>query len=445
MMFATRHPRRRPTLLARLSRTMQRGAARALAIAPLLAATALAQGLPQARPEQVGLSSAALQQITPAMQGWVDSGRVAGAIAVVVRHGKLAFVTQAGTLDALTGAPVGMDAVFRICSMTKPIATAAVMQLIERGKLRLDDPVSKYIPAFASVKVYASGGAAHPVLRAPDQPITIAHLLTHTAGLTYGIFSNSSVDSIYRRANVINAAWTIAQMSDSLAHLPLAFSPGTAWNYSVAIDVLGRVVEVVSGTSFDQYLEREIFEPLAMRTTGFHVTPPMSGHITTAYVRGPDGRARALPPALSSEYMPDGRLFSGGGGLLSTPHDYIRFAQMLLNGGELDGHRVLKRETVALMMQNHLPPALTPIRMSPDWPPGKNGFAYGGAVRVDDDAAMPGSAGTFRWSGYASTFFWVDPKADLIAMVWTQFIPVNSIWAIDGQFQRLVYGAITDR
>jgi CubicO group peptidase (beta-lactamase class C family) len=416
-----------------------------LPLCALWAESSVAQGLPRARPEQLGLSTAALERITPALKAYVDSGRLPGLLAVVARHGKLAHVASVGSMDVEHQRALSPDAVFRIFSMTKPIASAAVMQLYERGKLRLDDPVSQYIPAFAQVKVYAGGSAAKPVLRDLERPITLADLLTHTSGLTYGPFGDTPVDSIYRRAGLLNPRWTIAQLTDSLARLPLAFSPGSRWNYSFAIDVLSRVVEVVSGMSFDRYLDTALFQPLGMTNTAFHVTPGMNGRIMTAYVRGPDGKLQAISPLLSAEYTPEGRLLSGGGGLLSTVGDYLRFAQMLLNGGELDGHRVLKRETVELMLQNHLPTGLIPINIAPDWPPGKSGFGYGGAVRVDSGTAIPGSPGTFRWAGYATTFFWIDPKADLIAMLWTQYLPVMEMWSLDAHFQRLVYAAVTGR
>lgn len=409
----------------------------------LQSSNTVAQGLPRARPEDVGLSAVALQRIQPQLEAWVNSDTVAGVVAVVVRHGKIAYMTQAGSLDSARGAPIAEDAVFRIYSMTKPITSVAVMQLVERGKIHLDDPVSKYIPAFANTKVYASGGAANPTLRDPEHPITIANLLTHTAGLTYGVFGNTPVDSIYMRAGLFNDRWALEQLTDSLARLPLVFSPGTAWNYSFAIDVLGRVVEVVSGMTFDRYLDSAIFRPLGMRSTAFHATPAMRGRITSAFVRGRDGKLRAATPLLGASYTDAGKMYSGGGGLLSTIPDYLRFAQALLNGGTLDGHRILERETVALMMQNHLPLQITPIMPEGPWPPGKNGFGYGGGVRLDSaSASMPGAAGTFRWSGYATTFFWIDPKNDLIAMLWTQFIPEPDIWGIEGVFQKLVYAAV---
>jgi len=392
----------------------------------------------------VGLSAAALERITTTLQSYVDSGKFPGFLALIARHGKVAYVASVGWMDVEHQRAMSPDAVFRIYSLTKPIASAAAMQLYERGKVRLEDPVSKYIPAFAAVKVYAGGGAATPELRDPERPITLADLLTHASGLTYGFIGNTPADSIYRRANLYNPRWTLAQLSDSLAHLPLAFSPGIRWNYSYSIDVLARVVELVSGMTFDRYLDSMLFRPLGMSMTAFHVTPAMEGHLATAYALGPDGKLHATTPLIAPEYTPEGRMLSGGGGLLSTLSDYLRFAQMLLNGGELDGHRVLKRETVALMMRDHLPPGLTPIPpITPDWPPGKNGFGYGGAVRVDSDTTPPGSPGTFRWAGAASTFFWVDPQADLVAMVWTQHLP--PAWSLDAQFQRLVYVSVKGR
>jgi CubicO group peptidase (beta-lactamase class C family) len=414
----------------------------ALASSCSLAAFALAQGLPRARPEEVGLSESALKRIAPAFQAYVDSGKLPGFLALVARHGKLAYVASLGWMDVEHQRTMSSEAVFRIYSMTKPITSAAVLQLYERGALRLEDPVSKYIPAFAHVKVYAGGGAAMPVLQDPERPIALADLLTHTAGLTYGGLGNTPVDSIYLRAGLFDPRLTLAQLSDSLARLPLLFSPGTRWNYSFATDVLARVVEVVSGMSFDRYLDSALFRPLGMTRTAFHMTPRMEGHLTTVYSRGPAGTLRPDSPLVSMDYTPEGRMLSGGGGLLSTVGDYLRFAQMLLNRGELDGHRVLKPETVDLIMQDHLPRGLTPLAIASGWPPGKSGFGYGGAVRVDSDTAVPGSSGTFRWAGYATTFFWIDPKTDLIAMLWTQYKPVTQMWSLDGQFQRLVYAAV---
>ncbi|HJQ19250.1 MAG TPA: serine hydrolase domain-containing protein [Gemmatimonadaceae bacterium] len=406
------------------------------------AATVSQQGLPSATPEQVGLSTSALRRVDAQLHAWVDSGKVAGIVGVVIRHGMMAYVTSAGSLDS-AGAPIAGDAVFRMYSMTKPIASTAVMQLVEAGKVRLSDPVSKYIPAFANTKVFVGGSMAQPQLAALARPITIADLLTHTSGLTYGVFGNSAVDSLYVRANMLGSQYTLAQFADSIAMLPLLFQPGTRFNYGLSIDVLGRVVEVASGMTFDAYLDSAIFRPLGMTSTAFHPTRSMRARMTRVYAPTRAGKLMALGANADAMYADSSRMLSGGAGLLSTIPDYARFAQMLMSGGELDGHRILKRETVHLMMQNHLPLALTPIMAKEPEPPGRNGFGYGGAVRLDSASAqMPGSAGTFRWSGYASTFFWIDRQNDLIGMLFTQFIPEPAVWSIDGEFQKLVYGAL---
>jgi CubicO group peptidase (beta-lactamase class C family) len=411
--------------------------------------TSYAQGLPSAKPEDVGLSGSELGKIHSQLQVWVDSGRLPGVTAVVARHGKVAYVTSAGSLDSAGTRPIAVDDVFRILSMTKPITTTAIMQLVERGKIHVGDPVSKFIPAFAAVKVYAGGSADHPMLVPPTRPVTIADLLTHTSGLIYGT-GNKAVDTIYHRANVdcvgcpgYRFGGTLAQFADSIARLPLAFQPGTKWDYGLSHDVLGRVVEVASGQTFDAYLDSAIFRPLGMSSTAFHATPAMTRHLTRAFEYGPEKRLHVIPPTLGPEYTDSGIMLSGGGGLLSAIPDYLRFAQMLLNRGTLDGHRVLRPEAVDLMMTNHIPLTLTPIHVVGKWPPGQNGFGYGGAIRLDEDSAkVPGNKGTFRWSGAGTTFFWIDPKADIIAMLWSQYSSERHIWDIDEAFQRLVYAAI---
>ena len=409
-----------------------------LCLLTLLPLAASAQGLPRARPEDVGMSSGALERIQPALQAFVDSNRYAGIAAAVARHGQVVYLSAVGTMDSARTEAMRPEAVFRIYSMTKPVTTVAIMQLYERGKLRLDDPVSKFIPGFASTQVYVSGPAASPVLAPPNHPITIAHLLTHTSGLTYGVFGNTPVDSLYQRAGLLGATQAIDTMAARVARLPLLFQPGTRWNYSVALDVLGRVVEVLSGQTFDAYLASEVFAPLGMTMTSFHETPAMSGKITRLF--SPAGAAGIRPssPLLGAGYREQGRAFLGGQGLLSTIPDYLRFAQMLLNGGTLDGKRVLKKETVALMMKNELPPELTPMPGRADY-----GFGFGGAVRVDSTRPTPEGVGTFRWSGFASTYFWIDPKNDVIGMVWAQVLPSNGI--VEAPFERLVYQAITGK
>jgi CubicO group peptidase (beta-lactamase class C family) len=403
------------------------------------AAVVSAQGLPRGRPADVGFSADSLEWIAPTLRAYVESGKLPGMVAVIARRGKKVYVNSIGT-QTMPGPQA--TAVFRIFSMTKPLTSAAALQLVERGTLKLDDPVSKYIPSFAHVKVFAGGSAAQPRLRDPDRALTVADLLTHTSGLTYGIFDSTSVDSIYRGAGFFGPGWTTSTLSDSLARLPLKFSPGAQWNYGFSTDVLGRVIEVASGTTLDRFMDSALFKPLKMTMTGFRATPAMRERVIPIYLRGPDGKLVAQTPLLTPDYTTPGELLSGGGGLLSTPDDYLRFAQMLLNGGELDGKRVLKRETVALMLQNHVPDSWVPLNIAPGWPAGRNGFGYGGAVRTDSDASVAGSAGTFRWAGYGTTFFWIDPKADLIGMVWTQYMPVMEYWGLDRDFQRMVYAAL---
>lgn len=397
-------------------------------------------GLPATAPEAIGLSAPALARITPALQAYVDSGKLPGVVAIVARHGRIGYAEAVGYMDVERRTPMRMDAVFRIYSMTKPAVAAGVLKLVDQGRLALDDPVAKYIPAFASVKVFAGGSADDPLLREPDAPMTVRHLLTHTAGLGYGL-GDAPVDTLYQRANLFVAARTLEQFADSIARLPLFFSPGSKWQYSAAIDVAGRVIEVASGQPLDRFLEREIFAPLGMRSTSFRLRPDFADRVPVLYSRGDDGRLREATGPLGEMYLPGARFFWGGGGLLSTPADYLRFAQMLLNRGELDGRRVLSRESVAQMLSNQLPAALAPIAGSQMMDKGY-GYGLGGSVLVDCALAeLPGSAGIYRWSGYVGTYFWIDPAEDLVAMVWTQFTPGRT-YQLEQEFQRLVYAAV---
>jgi CubicO group peptidase (beta-lactamase class C family) len=405
------------------------------------ASHAHSQGLPVANATEVGLSSTALQRIRPALQAYVDSGKLAGMVAIIARHGKIGYAQAIGYANLADSTPMRTDGVFRIYSMTKPVVAVAILKLAEQGRLRLDDPLSKFIPAFASTKVYAGGPSTNPRLRDPDRAITLEHLLTHTSGLTYGFFGQMPVDSIYRRSNLLDPSRTVRQFADSIARLPLAFSPGDAWTYSMSIDVLGAVIEIASGRPLDVYLDQEIFAPLGMRETAFHITPAMEGRVPVLYSRGANNSLRAAAELIGTSYRPTSRLLSGGGGLLSTPSDYLRFAQMILNGGDLDGERILSRESIAAMTRNHLASGLSPIE-SPMV--GHSGYGYGfaGAVLVDSiRAGLPGSPGIYRWWGLMGTFFWIDPKSDLIGMVWTQF-NTGRVYPLEQDFQRLVYAAV---
>jgi len=409
-----------------------------------------AQGLPVARPEALGFFPDGLAHVTAVVQAYVDSGLIAGAGFVVARDGRVAWRGSAGVMDLGTRAPMRLDALFRVCSMTKPVTAAAAMQLVDRGKLALDDPVSKYLPAFAKVKVYEGGPAARPMLRDPVRPIRVEDLMLHTAGFGPRYGSTEGVDTLWAPAGLLVWERSLTDFADAVARLPLYFSPGDRWQYGVGLEVLGRVIEVVSGKPFDVYLKEELFAPLRMTETGFVFPEGTGDRIATLYDRaGLDHPLRRSDDTTCGTYAPSTRFFSGGGGLVSTIDDYIRFAQMLLNGGELDGRRVLSRESVARMTQNHLPGRLLPLPL-PTFlgRPGQVGYGqgYGGAVLVDTASnPIPGSPGIYRWLGYYSTYFWIDPQTRLIGMVWVQYRPdpATSL-GLEPAFQRAVYGALVE-
>jgi CubicO group peptidase (beta-lactamase class C family) len=416
-------------------------AARILIIVLVFATKTIAQGLPRARPEDVGLSSAALDEIPRGLQPYIDANKLPGAVIAVARHGKLAYLTAIGNMELDPARPMRTDAIFRIYSMTKPIISVAAMQLVERGRLSLDDPVAKYIPAFASTMVYAGGPVSSPTFKKPATVMTVRDLMRHTSGISYGIFDETPADSIIRRGAPFPATGTLEQGVDSLARVPLAFSPGEQWHYGYSVDVLARIVEIVSHKTLDRALDDAIFRPLGMTETAYHVRDGWEPRIPWVYAVTPTG-LRKSAALLGLTNLPAGKLFPGGGGLLSTANDYLRFAQMMLNGGELDGVRILKRETVAMMTRNQLP-ASVPLIENPRLltSPGY-GFGLGFAVLVDSaKSGMPGNVGMYRWWGINNTYFWIDPKADLIAMVLTQTSPGRPT-PVEQDFQRLVYAAV---
>lgn len=425
---------------------MTTGTLRAVAAAASLASTAgcaahRPPALPTAPAAALGISTVALARIDRVLQAFVDSGRVGGIYAVISRHGQIGYERTFGWQDVASRKPLRRDAIFHIYSMTKPVVAVGVLRLVEDGRVGLDDPVSKYIPSFANVRVFAGGSAAAPILKGPDSPITVRQLLNHTSGLAYGLTSGP-VDTIFTGAKLYDAGRTLAEFTDSLARLPLLFSPGTRWSYSSGLDVAGRVIEVASGQPLDRFLAEQIFRPLGMRDTGFRIRPETRDRLVTVYARDPEGTLRALgQDGLMAMFEPDARFFWGSGGLLSTPDDYLRFAQMLRDGGSFGTTRILQPETVALMTHNTLPPELTPVSYSSL---GDDTYGFGLAVAVKVDtagAARPGPAGIFRWSGYLGTYFWVDPANDLIAMVWTQLSPGGRA-RLEPVFQELVYGAL---
>ena len=399
--------------------------------ATAVAAPVAAQGtLTTAALEEVGLSSEVLARIGPAMQRFIDGGGTAGIMTLVARRGEVVHWEARGWRVRGEDALEPND-IFRIYSMTKPVTSVAVMMLVEDGLLSLDDELSRVIPAFADAGVYEEGGTTRP----PARPILIRDLLTHTSGLTYGLFGNSPVDSMYNselNALSMSSGRDLEKTVDVIASLPLIGDPGGRWNYSMSTDVLGRVVEVVSGQSLDRFFRERIFDPLGMDDTGFHVAADKLDRFTALYVRGDEGLSAPASPAEDRFARPPS-WFSGGGGLTSTAADYLRFCQMFLGGGKTAGVRLLQPETVRTMVQNHLPDELIPIL------PGLRGmgFGLGFAVPAGQDD------GVYWWSGVANTYFWIDPGEDLIAFAWTQLQPFGAA-PVDRLLRPIVYEAIID-
>ncbi|KAB0603007.1 MAG: serine hydrolase [Cupriavidus sp.] len=390
-------------------------------------------------------------------QTYVSTGKLPGALVQVWRRGELTLNTALGMADRERQVPLAEDSIFRIYSMTKPITSVAIMMLLEECKIALDDPVSKYIPAWENLGVFAGGFMESFQTRAPARPMLVVDLLRHTSGLTYGFQQNSNVDAAYRKHKLGDLAveGTLDDMIAKLATLPLEFSPGEAWNYSVATDVLGYLVGKISGMSFDDFLKQRIFDPLGMVDTAFHVPQEKIGRFCACYAVGTLGSKVISPrgPMLQDDpqaslYLKKPTFLSGGGGLVSTAADYMRFARMLLNGGELDGVRLLSPKTLALMTANHLPGGVDLPRMSRSMFSEATyegvGFGLGFATTIAPASTLiPGSAGDFFWGGAASTFFWVDPQEDLIGLFLTQLLP-SSAYPVRRQLRTLVYSAITE-
>ena len=393
-------------------------------------------GLPLGSPGGAGMSAAALARIRPAMQAYVDDGRVAGIVTMVARRGQVVHWEAVGLRDLDAGDPLEPDDVFRIYSMTKPITSVATMMLVEEGAVALATPVATWIPEFAGVTVLAADGES----AAPDRAMTIEHLLTHTSGLTYGRFGDSPVEQMYNESGFFTRSEGLDDFARRAAALPLLASPGDRWNYGISTDVLGRVIEVASGQRFDAFLRERIFDPLGMDDTAFVVPADQRGRFTGHYARE-DGALRLVDSPLDGEYTQPPPWLSGGGGLTSTASDYVRFAQMLLQDGQLGDARLLAPGTVRMMRANRLPEALVPIGLRTYLSPGY-GFGLGFAVVMDAESSPePDNVGLFRWAGAANTFFWIDPQAELIGMVWTQLHPFGA-YDLEREFQTLVYEAL---
>ena len=410
-----------------------------------------ATGLQQARsPESVGFSTERLKQISAAFQTAVEKKEIPGAVVILARGGRIAYFETFGYQDRTAAIPMPRDAIFRIASMTKPVTSVAVMMLVEEGRISLSDPVSKYLPDFKDAKVGVeqknASGAAELVLENTKREMTIIDLLRHTSGLTYGIFGKSMVKDRYNAAKLWDPKQSLAAVVTKISKLPLQNEPGTIWHYSMSTDVLGRVVEVVSGMELERFFAERIFNPLGMNDTGFWVSDPAKqGRIAQAQADVATGKMPAMPDKTKSSWP------SGGGGLVSTAGDYARLCQMFLNGGELDGVRILSGKAVAQMSADQLPPGIRITRsqnpandVSPET---GHGFGLGFMVRTADGrSAFPGSVGDYSWTGLYGTQFWIDPRKEMFAIVMVQNAP--SALGVSSRYwnetRSLVYGALTN-
>ncbi len=397
-------------------------------------------------PEAVGFSSDRLSNINGKLQDYVDRGKVAGFVTLVARGSEVAHFEACGYRDAENRRPMERDTIFRIYSMTKPITSIALMQLYERGKFQLPQPVSRYIPAFGKTKVLSGVGFLGQQLAPQDPPMTIHHLLTHTAGLSYGFFLDTPIDEMYRNSIFRSETATLEEKTTGMAELPLRFQPGSAWNYSIATDVCGYLVQALADMPFEDYLEEKIFQPLGMVDTAFHVAEHNLGRFAKLYQHLPqEGGFReykGAPNIPFHDYTKPAKAPSGGGGLVSTTADYWRFANMLLNEGEANDARVIGRKTLEFMTRNHIAPDLLPLAIGPIPIPGR-GFGLGFDVVMD--AAQTGvlnSDGNYGWSGAAATNFWVDPQEQLLGIIMTQLM--DNMLPFQQDFRALTYQALVD-
>jgi CubicO group peptidase (beta-lactamase class C family) len=411
-------------------------------------------------PESVGLSSARLSRLDEVMKRrYVDGGYLPGLITQVYRGGNLVHTGLSGHMDLERGRPMREDAIFRIYSMTKPITAVALMMLVEEGLIGLDDDVATHIPAWKTLGVYASGvptllaGQPASFITTPmERPMKVVDLVTHTSGLTYGFMMRTSVDAAYRRAKIndFQTPGGLETFIEQLSTLPLEFSPGTAWNYSVSIDVMGYLVQKLSGMPFGEFLRTRLFEPLGMTDTGFHCPPEKLERFTSCYQPAEGGGLKLQDDAGRSTYAAPPTLESGGGGLVSTTHDYMRFCRMMLHYGALDGVQILSPKTVELFSLNHLPDnqelaAMSPPGMFSEAGYSGIGFSIGCGVNINvAKTRLPGTVGEYFWGGAASTAFWIDPGEDLAVVFMTQVMGTDARLTLRRDLRTLVYSAMTE-
>ena len=402
-------------------------------------------------PKEVGLDATRLKNIDKHFNRYVDEGRLSGYAVAVARHGKVAHFGMYGHKDSETSAPITDDTMYRIYSMTKPVTSIALMMLVERGLLQLTDPVSKFIPPFGETRVWNTGSVLKPLTNALTEPIRIWHLLTHTAGMTYGWMYSDLVDDMYRRAGFeAGEAYkdSLEVVCDKYAALPLLFQPGSSWNYSVATDIVGRVIEVVGKMPLDEFFDKNIFQPLEMHDTGFWVPEEKYERVASLYRYDETNHKKAKISGFANSSLEKPAFLSGGGGLISTAGDYFKFIRMLEGRGKSGNVQLLSPSTFEMMVMNHLPNNADISTFGR--PLGEEifydglGFGLGFGVVVDQAktrVACPN--GTFSWGGMASTAFWVDPVNEISAMFFTQLIP-SSTYPIRQYLRSLVYAAVTN-
>lgn len=399
-------------------------------------------------PERAGFDPARLSRITAHLErSYIEPGKIAGCQLIVSRHGTPAYYAALGRMDIERDKPMQDDTIFRIYSMTKPITSIALMQLFEDGHFQLNDPVSRFIPEWKDQKVWVAGDADDMQTKAPDQPMTFRHVLSHSGGLTYGA-TNHPVDKVYRRVGVNrDRSETLDTFIMKLASVPLRYEPGSAWMYSLSTDVCGALVERISGKPFDVYLKEHIFDPLGMVDTSFFVPEEKQERFAANYQRNPDKTLKLIDDPASSQYLRPPSFFSGGGGLTGTLADYYRFVEMLRNGGELEDTRIIGPRTLELMTQNHLAGGKTLTEMAigafSETAYDGVGFGLGFAMTLDGVAAGSLGEGDYYWGGAASTIFWVDPFEDLTCVFMTQLMP-SATFNFRGQLKNIIYSSIVE-
>ncbi|MBA4181409.1 MAG: serine hydrolase [Anaerolinea sp.] len=399
-------------------------------------------------PKQAGFDASRLERITDHLnRNYIEPGKIAGCQVAVSRHGFPAYFRSLGRMDRERNKAMRDDTIFRIYSMSKPITSVALMSLYEEGHFQLNDPVHRFLPEWREQRVYVSGEGEDVVTKAPDRPMTMRHVLSHSGGLSYGA-TNHPADKAFRREGVMRGGGdTLKDFTHKLARVPLHYEPGTRWLYSVSTDVCGALVEVISGKRFDQFLQERIFDPLRMVDTSFHVAPEKHERFAANYQREPDKSLKLIDDPATSNYLKEPAFFSGGGGLTGTTADYLRFCEMLRRGGELDGERVLGPRTIDLMRKNHLAGGKDLTQMAvgafSETAYEGVGFGLGFATTLNEVDSGTLGAGDYYWGGAASTIFWVDPTEDLVAVFMTQLMP-SATFNFRGQLKNIIYSAIVE-